>query len=58
MTEKAARYIEEAKQDERSVEETLADLRERNSRLDWDVEAMLSEVISSKDREHRASADD
>lgn len=45
MTNESARIFEEAKEDERTVQETLGDLHKRNSRLDWDIISMSPEII-------------
>lgn len=45
MTSEGARLLEETKTDERTVKEMLTELHKRNSCLNWDIFAMLPEVI-------------
>lgn len=44
MTTEGAQFLKAARTDDRTVEETLADLHQRNSQLDWDVVTMLPEI--------------
>ena len=54
MTTKGAQFLKAAQIDGRTVEETLANLHQRNSQLDWDVVTMLPEVSDRYRNDHRS----
>lgn len=58
MTTEGAQLLKEAKADDRTVEETLADLQQRNTHLDWDVATMLPEVTNRHRDNHQIQAND
>jgi len=60
MTTEGARLLMEAEDDDRTIEETLDDLQERNRSLEWDVSTMLPEVTDTESNEghHSVQADD
>lgn len=58
MTNEGAQLLEDAKDDERTVEETLTDLHRRNSRLNWDIFLMLPELFNQIQNRQNIQADD
>ena len=59
MTTDGACLLTEAEDDDRTIEETLDELQERNRRLEWDVSTMLPEVTDTEPNEghHSVHAD-
>lgn len=59
MSNEAARYFETAKDDDRTLKEVRADIRELNERVEWPVRELLPEVFGTDDEQReRARADD